>query len=124
MAIEMINEVKINETFHGFKYPNNYKEGVSGCYPTDNWEIIYDFMVDNGSFFYQSQSVRIRIWSTKAYYPKESKSYCGMFSYAEVDCVDKGVIESKTKASFFGETSEDDAFRWANDKAQKVSYVQ
>jgi hypothetical protein len=116
MAIEMINDVPINETFREFKYPRNYITGVSACYPKNAWELVYDFMNDQGDVFNQFEVKTIRIWTTQGYYPKEYKSYDGIFSYAEVEYLNKSGVKDTVNASFFGETSETDALRWAREQ--------
>jgi hypothetical protein len=84
----------------------------------NDWNLVWDFQKAGHSFpFTNNEKVlTIKIWESSAF-DKRSQSRLGsMFAYAEVSDEADGELWHQ---SFFGETSGDDAFRWANDKADK-----
>jgi hypothetical protein len=101
----------------------NKSSEKSGCIPLHDWKKIYDFQkADDGFPFSDSKTITINIWDCSGYYSKENKTYPGMYSYAEV-WVDKNNVRwGLTVNSFFGETCESDALRWANDVMNKMLY--
>lgn len=92
----------------------------SGCIPLHSWEKVYDFqLTDSGFPLFDTKTATINVWGSHGYYTESNKAYSGMYAYAEVTYEKSGEVWFK---SFFGETSESDALRWANDKAGQVVY--
>lgn len=85
-----------------------------------SWELVYNFEIAENSFpFTNSKCINIFIWGSAGFDKRNNSTYGGMYAYAEVVDSNSGEIWFK---SFFGETSEDDALRWAKDKANKELY--
>jgi hypothetical protein len=86
----------------------------------NDWIKVYDLQKEDsliGSF--TNVVVTIYVWSTPGYDQKQNRKYDGMFSYAEVWCEELNEVRCE---QFFGETSETDALRWANDKSNEIIY--
>lgn len=111
---------KVKEFKMQFQNFDNNKADETGMTVLHDWVKTYDFQKEDspiGSF--QNKIVTINIWSASGYDKTQNRTYGGMFAYTEVINEDSGEVYYQ---QFFGETSEDDAFRWANDKAIKVLY--
>jgi hypothetical protein len=103
--------------FRNFK---NTASKDSGCIPLHSWEKVYDFQqTDNGFPLFDTKTATISVWGCHGYYAQSNKTYDGMYAYAEVVCEKTKEVWHK---SFFGESSETDALRWATDKAGQVVY--
>lgn len=103
--------------FRSFDTDKAYKSGMTVI---QDWVKTYDFQREDspiGSF--TNKIATAYIWSSSAYDQKENRTYGGMFAYAEVWCEEINEVKCE---QFFGETSEDDAFRWANDKINQMLY--
>lgn len=104
------------------KHPSNPKlfrsfKNSSHQFSPVNWELVYNFQKSEHSFpFTNSKCIDIYIWGSSGFDERGQSTYHGMYAYAEV--VDSADGEMWVE-SFFGETSEDDALRWATDKANK-----
>lgn len=96
------------------------KANQTGMTVLHDWVKVYDFQKEDSSIgSFQNNIVTICVWAASGYDGKVNRTYPGMFAYAEVIDEYGGQMWFN---QFFGETSEDDAFRWANDKAIKVLY--
>lgn len=96
--------------FRSFKNPSHQFSPV-------NWELTYNFQKTENSFpFADSKCIDIYIWESSGFDERGQSTYHGMYAYAEV--VDSADGEMWVE-SFFGETSGQDAYRWATDKANK-----
>ena len=99
--------------FRSFKNSNYQFSPVS-------WELVYNFQKTENNFPFQdsqdSKCMSIYIWGSSGFDERNQSIYGGMYAYAEVVDAASGQMWFE---SFFGETSENDAFRWATDKAMK-----
>lgn len=84
----------------------------------NDWVLVHDFQKATHSFpFINTDKIlTVKIWESSAFDKRNQSRLGSMFAYAEVLDEADGELWYQ---SFFGETSSDDAFRWANDKADK-----
>lgn len=84
----------------------------------NDWVLVYDFQKTSHNFPFTDTDkiLTIQIWESSGFDKRNESTLPSMFAYAEVSDEADGELWFK---SFFGETSGDDAFRWANDKATK-----
>ena len=103
-----------------FRWFDIDKADKTGMTVLHDWVKTYDFQKEDspiGSF--TNKIVTVYIWSSSGYDQKQNRTYGGMFAYAEVWCEEINEVRCE---QFFGETSEDDAFRWASDKTNEMLY--
>lgn len=84
----------------------------------NDWKLVWDYQKASHSFPFTNDEkvLTIQIWESSAFDKRNESRLASMFAYAEVSDQADGELWHQ---SFFGETSGDDAFRWANDKANK-----
>jgi|GEM_PF-6680694 len=103
--------------FRSFNIDEADKTGMTVLH---DWVKTYDFQKEDSPFeSFTNKIVTVYIWTSSGYDPKQNRTYGGMFAYAEVW---REEINEVRCEQFFGETSEDDAFRWASDKTNEMLY--
>jgi hypothetical protein len=116
---QKVGAIKMNIKSNWIMNSNEFNTDETGMTLLHDWVKTYDFQKEQNNHPFSSPANRIvtvNIWISSGYDAKTNKTYGGMFAYSEVIDEYTGEIFFK---QFFGETSEDDAFRWANDKAIK-----
>ena len=111
---------KVNAYPMKFRWFDIDKADKTGMTVLHDWEQVYNFQKEDsppGSF--TNKIATLYVWSASGYDQKENRAYGGMFAYSEVWCEEANKVECE---QFFGETSESDALRWANDISNKMLY--
>ena len=84
----------------------------------NDWYLVWNFQRASHSFplVNDEKVLTVQIWESSAFDKRNQSILNSMFAYAEVSDEADGELWHQ---SFFGEKSGHDAFRWANDKADK-----
>jgi len=83
----------------------------------NTWYLVWNYQRSSPSFPITDEKVlTVKIWESSAFDKRNQSTLNSMFAYAEVSDEADGELWHQ---SFFGEKSGHDAFKWANEKADK-----